>query len=111
MKALLATLLLLLQLQPALGTVVCLGLLRQPAQPACSMPEHDTALAHSVSRQAPPSSQSCAMAAVCAPAQLAVPGFAGQLESAVSLQTTPRIAGSSLPVGVASAPPFHPPRV
>jgi hypothetical protein len=111
MKALFATLLLLLQLQPALGTLACMGLVRHPAQQECKMPEHGRVPTTNLSEQAPVSSQTCAAAAVCAPAPLAVPGIAGHLESAVLLQTTPRIAGSPTPVDVASAPPFHPPRV
>ena len=111
MKALFATLLLVLQLQPVLGTLACMGLVRLPAQQECKMPEHGRVPTTNLSEQAPVSSQTCAAAAVCAPAPLAVPGFAGHLESAVLLQTTPRIAGSPTPVDVASAPPFHPPRV
>ena len=111
MKALFATLLLVLQLQPVLGTLACIGLVRLPAQQECKMPEHGTAPTTKLSDQAPVSPQSCALATVCAPAPLAVPGFAGQLESAVLLQATPRIAGTPTPVDVASAPPFHPPRV
>ena len=111
MKALFATLLLVMQLQPVLGTLACMGLVRQPAQQECKMPEHGKAPSAHLSEQAPVSPHNCATAAVCAPAPLAIPGFAGRLESAVLLQTTPRIAGYPRPVDVASAPPFHPPRV
>src|SRR6266536_5374432 len=105
MKALFATLLLVLQLQPVLGTLACMGLVRLPAQQECKMAEHGTAPTN-LSEQAPVSPHNCATAAVCAPAPLAVPGFPGQLESAVLLQTTPRIAGAPVPVDLASVPPF-----
>jgi len=111
MKALFATLLLVLQLQPVLGTLACMGLVRPPAQQECKLSEHGKAPTTNLSEQAPVSPQNCATAAVCAPSPLAVPGFAGQLKSVVLLQTTPKIAGSATPVDVASAPPFHPPRV
>jgi len=111
MKELFAGLLLVLQLQPVLGTLACMGLVRQPAQQECKMPEHGKTPTTGLSEQAPVSPQTCAMATVCAPAPLAVPGLASQLVSAVLLQTAPRIAGSPTPVDAASAPPFHPPRV
>ncbi len=111
MRSLFAALLLVIQLQPVLGTAACLGLVWKPAQVDCKMPEHGSVPSHSLSAAVPMSSPSCAMAAGCAPAPLAVPGFANQPEKATVLHTAPAIAGLSLPLDVSSAPPFHPPRV
>ena len=111
MKPVLAALFLLLQLQPMLGVAACLGLVRQPAQQECKMPEHGTAPTQQLSQPVPLSGQSCALASVCAPAAPAVPSFVGQLESSVPLHAVAAIAGDMAPPEVATAPPFHPPRV
>ena len=111
MRSLFAALLLVFQLQPVLGAAACLGLVRQPAQQECKMPEHGRAPAHSVTQTVPLSSQPCPMAAVCAPTPLAVPAFAGQLVRVVSLHPAPAISGTHSPADIFSAPPFHPPKV
>jgi hypothetical protein len=110
MRSVFAAILLTLQLQPVLAGAACLGLIKQPMQAQCEMPEHGTVPSQSVSTPAPLSTQSCPMASLCAPAPLAIPGFAGLLESTVILHTAPAIAGLTLPLDVSSAPPFHPPR-
>ena len=111
MRSLFAAVLLVFQLQPVLGAAACLGLLRQPAQQECTMPEHGRVPGHSVTQTVPSSSQPCPMAAACAPASLAVPALAGQLVRVASLHPAPAIAGSNTPADIFSAPPFHPPKV
>ena len=111
MRSLFAAVLLVFQLQPVLGAAACLGLVRQPAQQECKMPEHGRAPAHSLTQTVPLSSEPCPMASACAPAPLAVPAFADQLVRVVSLHPTPAIMASSSPAEIFSAPPFHPPKV
>jgi hypothetical protein len=111
MRSLFAALLLLFQLQPVLGTAACLGLVRQPVQEECRMPEHGRVPTHSLTQTEPLASQTCALAAVCAPTPLAVPAFAGQLVRVASLHPAPAIAGTNSPADIFSAPPFHPPKV
>lgn len=111
MRAAFAAVLLFLQLQPVLGSAACLGLIRQPAQAECEMPEHGTVPSQTFSESTPLSTQSCAITALCAPAPLAVPGFAGLLEATVVLHTASAIPGPTPRLDFYSAPPFHPPRV
>jgi hypothetical protein len=110
MRSLFAAFLLLFQFQPILGTAACLGLIKQPTQAQCEMPEHGTVPSQTLSESTPLSTPSCAIAVWCAPASPAVPSVAGLLESAIALHTTPVIAGPTLPLDIASAPPFHPPK-
>jgi hypothetical protein len=110
MKSVFAALLLTLQLQPLLGTAACLGLVKQPAQSECEMPEHGTVPGQSLSESAPIPTQSCAVASFCVPAPLAVPGLAGVLEITVVLHTTPAIVSLRQPVDASPAGLFHPPR-
>lgn len=110
MRSMLAAVLLLFQLQPVLGAAACLGLVQQPAQANCEMPEHGTVPSPHYSESLPVPSQSCAIASFCAPAPLAIPGFSGLLEISVVLHTGPSIAGPSRPLHGYTAPPFHPPR-
>jgi hypothetical protein len=108
-KAMLAALLLLFQLQPLWGTVACLGLSDRVAQQECRMPEHGqaptTALAASGA-----AAQSCEMATICTPAPLAIPGFSTGLEMGVPLFGDAGLLAATLPLGISPAPPFHPPR-
>jgi hypothetical protein len=110
MRSLFAALLLLFQLQPVLGAAACLGLVQQPAQTECEMPEHGTVPAQHYSESVPVPAQSCAIASFCAPAPLAIPGFSSLLETTVVLHAIPSITRSSQPLHGYSAPPFHPPR-
>lgn len=111
MKSLLAALLLVIQLQPVLGSVACLGRIKQPAQAQCEMPEHGAIPSQTLSESTLPSTQSCLAASLCAPAPLAIPSFAGLTVSNLLLQTAPAIAGLTTPSDVSSAPPFHPPKI
>jgi len=109
MKTLVATLLLLFQLQPLAGSAVCLLSSDRPSEQECEMPEQRTATHSSVLESGSPT-QGCALASACAARTLAAPSFADGQESITPLRSL-----SSLPVaatldGVASAPPFHPPR-
>lgn len=54
--------------------------------------------------------QECALASACAASALAVPGLAEGRESIIPLHSTAAIPAVATLNGVASAPPFHPPR-
>jgi hypothetical protein len=109
MKAMLAVLLLLFQLQPVLGTVACLGLPGRAAQQECKMPEHGRAPTASIAA-AGMAAQSCELATICTPAPLAIPEFSASLETVVPPLETAGPVTATLPIGIAPAPPFHPPR-
>lgn len=111
MKSLFAALLLVFQLQPALGAAACLGLALKPAQEECKMPEHGNVPSHSLSAAVPASAPNCAMAKVCAPAHLAIPSLGGPIVRVVPSYSAPTISGSNSPADFASAPPLPPPRV
>jgi hypothetical protein len=111
MKAVLAALLLLFQLQPALGTVACLSASERAPGHECKMPEHGqaptpmTAIAASGT-----AAQHCELAAVCTPAPPAIPALSVTLETAVSpFEAAGPLAATRL-LGLPPAPPFHPPR-
>ena len=109
MKALLAVLLLLFQLQPVLGTVACLGLSERATQQECKMPEHGQAPTASIAAGGM-AAQSCELATICTPVPLAIPGFSASLETAVPLLEAAGPLAATLPLGIPPAPPFHPPR-
>ena len=110
MKSVFAALLLLMQLQPVLGAVACLGL-SQPNAAECEMPEDGKAPSQNVPESATQPPQVCPFAAVCAPVSLAIPGLSNQVETSVQMHTGVAPSGSNTPVEVFSTPPFHPPRV
>lgn len=107
-KSLLAGLVLLLQLQPALGAAACLGFSERAAQ-ECEMPEHG-AVPHSSLMQPGSPVPSCALAAICTPSPLAIPTAADGPESVVALPAEAVITPPIALLGIFSAPPFHPPR-
>jgi hypothetical protein len=110
MRPLFAALLLLLQLQPVLGAAVCLGLVQQPTQASCDMPEHGSVPAQHYSESGPDTPENCAIASFCTPAPLAVPGFANLLETTSLPTSTLPISGHGQLPDVYTAPPFHPPK-
>jgi hypothetical protein len=109
MKAVLAALLLLFQLQPVFGTAICLGFSEPASAPECEMPEHG-AMPHSTVAKTESPAPNCALASVCAPSPLAIVGLSQGLESVIALNSEPPIMGTVPLFGIASAPPFHPPR-
>jgi hypothetical protein len=108
MKAVLAALLLLSQLQPLLGTAICMGF-SSAAQHECQMPEHGAVPYGTVSEPGSPP-QSCEQASVCAPSPLAVPSLGTSLESVVPVRIGAVIIALAILFGTSSTPPFHPPR-
>jgi hypothetical protein len=109
MKVVLAAVLLLLQLQPVLGTVACLELSKPATQQDCRMPEHGQSSTPAFTAFDVATS-SCELATICTPAPLAVPGFSASLETAVPLFEAAGPLAATLPLGISPAPPFHPPR-
>ena len=107
MKAVFAVLLLLFQLQPVLGTVVCLGP-SDRAKQECKMPDHGQMPKTSITI-ASIAAQNCQSAAICAPAPLAIPAWFTQLETATPLLEGGTSLAATL-LGISPAPPFHPPR-
>ena len=110
MRSICAAVLLLFQSQPVLGAAACLGLIQQPAQAECDMPEHGTVPLQHYSESTPVTPLSCAIASFCAPAPLAVPGLANLLETSIVLTAPLPILGSMHNPDVYSARPFHPPK-
>ena len=108
MKATLAAIMLLLQLQPLLGSVACLGVFERQANQACEMPDHGRTSTSSIS-QPGAAAQSCQLAAICAPASLAIPVVALGLESAAPPLHRLDALAVSLPHDVSLTPPARPP--
>jgi hypothetical protein len=109
MKAVLAALLLLFQLQPVFGTAICLGFSQPASAPECEMPEHG-AMPRSTVAQTESPAPNCALASVCAPSPLAIVGLPDNLESAVAFYSESPVMAAPALFGISSAPPFHPPR-
>lgn len=109
MKPLIATLLLLFQLQPVVGSVACLFSPGRTDKQECEMPEQRTATAGSVVQNGS-TNQGCALALVCARSALAVPSFSEGQESIVPLHSAAAPPSAVALAGIASSPPFHPPR-
>ena len=108
MRVVVAVVLLLIQLRPLAGAVVCLE--QSMADQECAMPEHGLRVTEaSESKQSVP--VGCQATALCGPAGLAIP----QTEIRFSLVQTPLASRVGLDPahrgGPALAPPFHPPRV
>ena len=109
MKSILAALVLLLQLQPLLGTAACLRLSDQAGKPECQMPDH-SAMPYSSVAQTQSPAPNCALASVCAPSPLAILSLPENLESVIALHSESPIVATAALFGISSAPPFHPPR-
>jgi len=109
MKLTFAALLLMFQLQPLLGTAVCLGFSDRDAKPECEMPDH-VAVAHSTLAQTESPAPNCALASACAPSPLTLVSLPGNLESAIAFHSDPPILAAATLSGISSALPFHPPR-
>ena len=109
MKTPLVALLLLLQLQPLLGTVVCLSFSDVAARSECEMPDNVAVPYSGVAHTQSPA-LNCALASVCAPSPLAVVGLAESIESVVAFCSPSPIMAAPALFGISSAPPFHPPR-
>ena len=109
MKATLAALLLLLQLQPLLGTAACLGLSDRASKAECEMSEHGAMPDSSVAQTESPA-PNCALASVCAPSPLTIVSLPESLESVVAFYSQSPIMAAPALFGISSAPPFHPPR-
>ena len=102
-------LLVLLQLQPVLGTVACLGLTGRQAGQECAMPEHGQSGTTGLV-PAGPASQGCQAAAICTPVPPAVSVPTAQFETAESLRAGAGALAATLPRDIPPVPPFHPPR-
>jgi hypothetical protein len=109
MKAVLAAALLLFQLQPLVGTVVCLSFSVEAAQQQCEMPDHaGTPFTGIAEKETPP--PNCALTAVCAPSPLAIASLPELLQTVVDLRAESSMMAASTLFSISSAPPFHPPR-
>jgi hypothetical protein len=111
MKAVLAALLLLFQLQPVLGSVACLSATERAGEQECKMPEHgQTQRPATTIASSGAATQNCELAAVCTPAPPAIPGLFVALETSVPpFEAAGPLAATRL-LGLPPAPPFHPPR-
>jgi hypothetical protein len=109
MKSLFAALLLLSQLQPLVGSAVCLSYSVNTAKQECEMPDHMAMPSHGVAEHQSPL-PNCALSAVCAPSQLAIAGLPESSQSVMHLRAEPSMISTTTLFSIASAPPFHPPR-
>lgn len=109
MKPLVATLLLLFQLQPLWGSAACLLSSDRPSKEECEMQEQHGAAQGSLLESGSPT-KGCTLASVCAASALAVPSLSEGQESITPLHSAAAIPAAVTLDGVASAPPFHPPR-
>jgi hypothetical protein len=109
MKAFLAVLLLLVQLQPLAGTALCLSFSDGASQKECEMPEHET-VPRSALAQSETAAPNCALASVCSPSPLAVPSLTEGVVIITALPPEVAITHPATLASVFSAPPFHPPR-
>jgi hypothetical protein len=109
MKTTLATLLLLFQLQPLVGSAACALFSDRPSEETCEMPEQRPATPAS-ELQSGAASQDCALGFVCARTTIAAPSFTGGEESTTPLHLAAASSLAGTLTGIASAPPFHPPK-
>jgi hypothetical protein len=109
MKTALATLLLLFQLQPLVGSAACALFSDRPSEPTCEMPEQRPP-AHASVLQGGSASPDCALGFVCARSTIAAPSFTGDEESTTPLHLAAAPSPAGTLTGIASAPPFHPPK-
>lgn len=109
MKGLLATLLLLFQLQPIVGTAACLTFSDRAAATECEMPD-DEAMPYGSLVQAGSPTPMCALASICAASSLAIPSVPEGNETVVPHHSTALLAVALTFTDVASPPPFHPPK-
>jgi hypothetical protein len=109
MKSVLAALLLLVQLQPVLGTVVCVAGSERAPQQECGMSDARYTTASQVA-PAGAAGHGCALAMVCMPALLAIPGASNRLEAAVPVYSALVNLGATAPRDISPATPFRPPR-
>ena len=108
MKTLVATLLLLFQLQPVFGSAVCSLSSDRPSNEECEMPGQHAAKGSLL--KSGPLSQGCALASICAASAPAVPSLSEDQETTFPLRLAQATPAAVTLVGVVSAPPFHPPR-
>jgi hypothetical protein len=108
MRDIATVLLLILQLQPLAGAVVCLTAVME-VQQECSMPDHSTGSNRDSSSKLPQHA-ACPLAAICAPTAPAIPRAAVSLAVGDATEHLPVATGSVLALQEAPAPPFHPPR-
>lgn len=109
MKSVLAALVLLLQLQPLLGTAVCLSFSDGAAQSECEMPDN-VAVPHSAVAHTESPAPNCALASVCVTSPLTIVSLPESFESVVAFYSQSPITAAPTLFGISSAPPFHPPR-
>ena len=109
---LLATVLLLLQLQPLVGLALCFDRGR-PAKAECVMPDTGP-LAAPAERTLTPTGTSqttgCVAAEYCARTVPAIPKFAESLQITPVVHGAPAPMDAVLALGDPLAPPFHPPK-
>ena len=109
MKSLVATVLLLFQLQPVAGSAACLFSSEQASNPECEMPEQRAGAQGSLLQSGSPT-QGCALAFVCARSAIAVPSLSDSQESILPLHSDTTTPATETFTDVVSVPPFHPPR-
>lgn len=105
----LAALVLLLQLQPLMSSVVCFHD-AEIAKAECAMPHEGWPAEPTLAPVGSAMPTGCAGAGSCAPTAPAVLKFAHYLQITPVMHSAPALMDASLAPGDPLAPPFHPPR-
>jgi hypothetical protein len=105
----LAALALLLQLQPLVGSALCLHD-AAVARTECSMPHDGQPARGMLTASNPGAPSACPSMGYCAPAASAVPKFAEQFQITSFVHGEPALMDPSMAPGEPPTPPFHPPK-
>lgn len=105
----LATLALLLQLQPLMGSALCFHD-AEAAKAACTMAHEERPATSTLAAPSTEVPSGCPSMGYCAPAAPAVPKFTEQFQITSFVHGAPALIAPSMAPGESRAPPFHPPR-
>jgi hypothetical protein len=105
----LATLALLLQLQPLVGSALCFHD-AELAKAECTMPHEERPASSSLTNPSTELPGGCPSMGYCAPAAPAVPKLAEHFQITSFVHSAPALTHSSLALGEPLGPPFHPPK-
>ncbi len=109
-SALLALLLMSLQLQPVVGAVACLAADRS-SESHCPMPDEAPAADLTIGEPTAPDTHGCFNTQLCTPATPAVLARAAACTFPGPISPMLRIIPRSFHLGLPATPPFHPPRI
>lgn len=109
-KLLVVVAMLLVQVQPVAGAVLCQRHHEMAAHACVAMSEGRPDAMHHGDDQTAPADHDCARMLACSPASPAVVAASVQVDTQVVITALAAMRGTTLPPAVAQARPFHPPR-